>query len=471
MINKIMNLSMILLLFTGLVSCEQKVSEYATIEGVLEQVPKGVEKISINEVVDGDQKELASVQLDKEGRFGFHFKVENPGFYYIDFGQMDKRMKKNMPWVRLYLERGMNLNLEIGEEDYTVGGEGQDKNQVVHQANVLYTQFQGFNKLGGVLTYKEFFPFLDETGIPTHEMLMEELNEGEGPFYELMKVAVRADFEESVLSFMFLPRVAHPKKGEHHPVYQKIVVNGVKFEDPQLLRLGNGIDYMRNYLLYKEINGTDERPKSEGIYQRQVKQIGNDTLKEVYLRSQLANAKFKSGEYERVVGPLKKYLTSEKSKKILFELEKQLHKDAGQAGFDFAYKDTEENTVAFSDLRGKYVYMDLWATWCSPCKAQIPYLKELEKDLEHEDIVFLSVSLDKPADRQKWKDFVKKENLGGIQLMADMAFESDIAENYEINAIPRFMIFDKEGKIVSTDAMRPSSPELKDYLQDLLKSS
>ncbi len=81
-----------------------------------------------------------------------------------------------------------------------------------------------------------------------------------------------------------------------------------------------------------------------------------------------------------------------------------------------------------SDYRGTVVYVDVWATWCGPCKAQIPALKKLEKKFHGKPVTFMSISLDKVKDREKWETFVKKENLQGVQIMADKAFESDVTK-------------------------------------------
>ncbi len=62
-----------------------------------------------------------------------------------------------------------------------------------------------------------------------------------------------------------------------------------------------------------------------------------------------------------------------------------------------------------------------------------------------------------------------KEQLKGIQLMADKDFSSDVAKNYDVNAIPRFLLFDTNGNIINADALRPSNPELRVQLDKLLK--
>ncbi|MGN6510817.1 MAG: TlpA family protein disulfide reductase, partial [Chitinophaga sp.] len=139
----------------------------------------------------------------------------------------------------------------------------------------------------------------------------------------------------------------------------------------------------------------------------------------------------------------------------------------GGPAVDFTYPDLKGKQTSLSDFKGKVVLVDVWATWCGPCKGEIPHLKKLEKEMHGTDVVFMSVSVDVEKDHQKWKDFVASEELGGVQLFA--SGWSDIAKFYNIKGIPRFMVFDKKGNIVSTDAPRPSSKELKLLLESEAK--
>lgn len=127
---------------------------------------------------------------------------------------------------------------------------------------------------------------------------------------------------------------------------------------------------------------------------------------------------------------------------------------------DFVAKNRDGESVMLSDLKGKKVYIDIWATWCGPCIAEIPSLKKLEKDLHDKPVEFVSVSIDDEKDREKWKKFVVDRELGGVQLMADNAWQSDLATTYNIQGIPRFLLVDEDGKIVSANAPRPSDPDI-----------
>ena len=138
------------------------------------------------------------------------------------------------------------------------------------------------------------------------------------------------------------------------------------------------------------------------------------------------------------------------------------------------YMSIDGGTKSLSDFRGKYVYIDVWATWCGPCIVQFPYLKELKKVYKNKNIVFIGISTDESrrnggsweAAEQKWKTFVKEKGLGGIQLWSGKDFSFQQA--YEITGIPRFILIDPKGNIVDAEAPRPSDPALKQLLDSLL---
>ena len=124
------------------------------------------------------------------------------------------------------------------------------------------------------------------------------------------------------------------------------------------------------------------------------------------------------------------------------------------------YENYSGGTTSLDDLKGKYVYIDVWATWCGPCKREIPYLKEVEKNYHEKNIAFVSLSVDALTDHDKWKEMIQEKELGGIQLFADNSWKSEFVTNYGIQGIPRFLLIDPEGIIVNPNAPRPSSPEL-----------
>ena len=130
------------------------------------------------------------------------------------------------------------------------------------------------------------------------------------------------------------------------------------------------------------------------------------------------------------------------------------------------YENYNGGTTSLDDLKGKFVYIDVWATWCGPCKVEIPYLKEVEKEFHDKNIAFVSISVDKLGAYEAWKKMIAEKEMGGIQLFAGT--DSKFAEDYQIDGIPRFILIDDKGNIVNPDAPRPSNPKLKEVLDGLL---
>ena len=131
------------------------------------------------------------------------------------------------------------------------------------------------------------------------------------------------------------------------------------------------------------------------------------------------------------------------------------------------YENYKGGKTSLADLKGKYVYVDVWATWCGPCKREIPSLKKVESAYHGKNIEFVSISVDDPKDHDKWKKMIEEKELGGIQLFADKSWKSDFVTDYKINGIPRFILIDPDGNIVNADAPRPSDNELIKLLEGL----
>lgn len=124
------------------------------------------------------------------------------------------------------------------------------------------------------------------------------------------------------------------------------------------------------------------------------------------------------------------------------------------------YENYAGGTTSLSDLKGKYVYIDVWATWCGPCKAEIPSLKKVEKQYHGKNISFVSISIDDKKDHGAWKKMIVDKELGGIQLFADNNWDSKFVQDYMIKGIPRFILIDPAGNIVNSNAPRPSDSKL-----------
>lgn len=136
----------------------------------------------------------------------------------------------------------------------------------------------------------------------------------------------------------------------------------------------------------------------------------------------------------------------------------------GCASVDFEAVDVSGKKFCLGDFRGKYVYIDVWATWCAPCRRESSYLKTLAGQYADGNIAFVGLSID--SDYSAWFSMVSGEELPGSQLY--LGRESSFQKVYKISTIPRFILLDPEGKIVDANMLRPSSPDIKSYLDRLL---
>lgn len=167
-------------------------------------------------------------------------------------------------------------------------------------------------------------------------------------------------------------------------------------------------------------------------------------------------------------------ITSEAGKSRLQQLNADYNKlqencKNGQPMYPFTLTDPEGKTHSLAEYKGKFLFIDLWASWCAPCKFQIPALQQLEKEMHGKNIRFLSISADKPQDREKWISTMKEYNMTGNHLISPNGFNYEMFKTYAINSIPRFMLVDPDGRIVMDNARRPSDPLLKLQLNELLE--
>jgi thiol-disulfide isomerase/thioredoxin/phage gp36-like protein len=162
----------------------------------------------------------------------------------------------------------------------------------------------------------------------------------------------------------------------------------------------------------------------------------------------------------------------------ILDLRKALPKGSPSPVF-VDYENYDGSKTSLSDLKGKYVYVDIWATWCGPCKREIPFLKEIEKEYHDKNIVFVSMSIDDDRTHNgsweqanaNWRAMVAEKELGGIQIFAPKGWQSDFVTGYMINGIPRFVLIDPDGNVVDASAPRPSSEKLRPLLDSLLEPS
>jgi thiol-disulfide isomerase/thioredoxin len=137
--------------------------------------------------------------------------------------------------------------------------------------------------------------------------------------------------------------------------------------------------------------------------------------------------------------------------------------------FDLEFTDAiKGSTVSIKGLKGKVVVIDFWATWCGPCVAEMPKMKELYAKYRDQGVEFIGVSLDQPKEQgglDKLKKFVEEKKIAWPQYYQGKGWESEFSMSLGINSIPCVFIVDAEGKLYSVEARG----KLEEMIPDLLK--
>lgn len=133
-----------------------------------------------------------------------------------------------------------------------------------------------------------------------------------------------------------------------------------------------------------------------------------------------------------------------------------------ESAYDFTLKDLEGNTVSLKDFKGKKVFLNFWATWCSPCKSEMPDIEKLYNENKDSDLVILAVNMGDS------KDTVKKfidTNKYNFKVLLDVS--QTVSNTYKIVSIPTSFFINKEGNIVHKHTGVMSYEDMKNFIKDL----
>ncbi len=435
-------------------SCSTKET---SLSGQVESYP--FDNISLYRV-EGGELVLVEVQhLNSDSLFNFSIPEGKSGFYYMGINDEVKSV-----FADVFLNKGSSEHLVVkGKTIDTSTLSDQELVACKADWEVILKEYgqRVFREAREANLIAEVINDFDAA----RKSFATNIKTSNSTFNRLMKLRALVDFEIIWLRAFSMSHEPVSSIMLEQPAFKAMLANPLS--TVEILDINNGSQLMSSYTTFKARNSV-EKPTDYLKFCMDV--FNNDTLKGQYLMQHIIYRKVSGKDYENLMAEYRKYVLTAQQKRELAAYEKAITKfAAGQEANDFRYADANGQFHALSDYKGKVVLVDVWATWCAPCKAEIPHLEKLIEHYKNNDnIVFIGVSIDKPKDRDKWLAFVEEHHLKGIQLMADNAFKSQILLDYEITGVPRFMLFDKEGKIVSVNAARPSNPRLKELINGVL---
>lgn len=148
-------------------------------------------------------------------------------------------------------------------------------------------------------------------------------------------------------------------------------------------------------------------------------------------------------------------------------LSKYGHLFPGKPAPDFTFTDLKGKRLSLASFRGQTLLVDIWGTWCGPCKEEIPYIAALQKEYAgRKDVRIMSIACDKKAER--WKIYLDKHPASWDQYLITGEGNKVLDEVYFCEGIPRFFIIDKQGRFITADSMRPSEKAFAEYFKKIV---
>ena len=409
-----------------------------------------------------NQKDEYSTPIDSSGYFELRFEIENAGYFDLNCGE----------WALLYISPGdsiyFTLNTEQFDETLKFSGKGSAVN------NYLIKKFLLDEEMEDNINYKELCLSGEEkfkaktdsfiTVLEDHlkQFALENKGKTYKEFIELEKLKLKYYKAKRLMDF---PGKYFNYTGTKINLSENYYnfLDDLSLNDTSLLTLDDYNKFLNSYIKLKAIDEiSDSAARSYDNEFIAAQKIIIETFKDEKIKNKYL---FENMLYQinlRGIDNIDKMLTvfnnncsnSEYLNKIEETYNSMQHLSAGNPAPAFAYSDINGNLISLTDLKGKYVYIDVWSTTCGGCIQQIPHLIKLEEEFEDKNIIFLGVSLDN--NNEKWKNMVIDKGLKGIQIRATEGWKSQFAKDYKIWGIPTFILIDRDQKFIDARALRPS---------------
>ena len=404
------------------------------------------------------------IAIDSLGDFSGQVLVDKDGYYFFQIGRS---------YTTVRFKRGHNVNVQIDANNFyesmSYSGDLKKENNYNVAKSHLRSSRVGDPKEYFVVPLNEFLPKIEKTR-DTLFSLLDKSGLGQKDI----------EIEKKIIEYEYLQTYNNYKKFFHY--HKKIDPDLPEdYFDPILSMDTDDEALFRHSRAYRNLIIENFRLSSKKEMQNNPSLTIIDFvkakisgIKSIDIREQFASMLIRQmkdenenidDDYNRIMSLLS---TERMRDKLTQRYNSARSTKAGLASVDFNYENYDGGMTSLEDLRGKLLYIDVWATWCGPCIREFPALKELVKEYDEKDIEFVSISIDSKNDYNKWKKMVAEKNIGGIHLYDDEGLSSDFMRAFSVSLIPRFMMIDPQGKIITAKAPRPSSKEVRKFIDGYL---
>ena len=447
-----------LFLFTALllIGCSQSEDKKSVLSGT---VKNGTGLITL---VGSDYEK--DIILNDDGSFSESLDLQYDGYYNAIFGRIP---------LALYLEADKDLNLNVDLEDFR--NSLDFTGELAKENKFLLVKDELANK-----DLREMFKLEPEKFLSIIDATQEDIN------MELQNMAIDnpkfLESQENELaylnaSFKYQYKDAYTYLNE----VEDVTLPEDFYDSIGLIDMADTLEFRKsdNYrrLIQAHYNREADLLQDSNDSNHAMRYISlvNSKLPDSYTKNQLLKeAVGYSLKPDRNLDKVYElYMKYQTDPTLLEEMEEKYailkNLTPGKKSPEFDYENYNGGTTSLESLRGKYVYIDVWATWCGPCLREIPYIKEVEKDYRDKNIEFVAISIDEAKDYDKWRGMIEERELVGTHLYTGGdAWQSEFTQAYNVRGIPRFILIDPEGNIFDADTYRPSDPKLRELFDEIL---
>ncbi|WP_422089854.1 TlpA family protein disulfide reductase [Tenacibaculum ovolyticum] len=401
---------------------------------------------------------IKQIDVDTTGVFDSG-KIDISDGYYI--------LRKNNEMVYLYLKKNDDVTISFDAKDLvntiSFSGRGANANEYLITKRKLYIE----SKKATEKFYKvDENQYLEQIKVLNNEvkdiLISKKL---EDVFFEKEKENLKYDYLLDLYNYENLQKFYFGKIVTPSENYLK-PLNVVNYDDADLYNTIPGYKSLASLKWKKNIEKAKDIDEMNMLFNNiKTNALKLDVLISFYYG--ISKTPERSKEYYKLI---RKYVTNPVFLKEAKKLYKNVNKTKeGEKSPSFKYENVNGKIVELTDFIGKYVFIDVWATWCLPCMQQIPYIKKLEEKYHGKNIVFIGVSVDKKDKYSLWKETILSKKMKGIQLFSDDSFQSKFIEAFSISSIPRFILISPEGIILNPNMSKPSDERTAEYLDELFK--
>ena len=424
-----------------------------------------------------------TVYLNEDGTFKTSFELPECRPVKLYDGKESTQMYL-CPGDSVYI----TLNTEEFDESLLYEGNGAQKNNILAEYYLKFMDYEN-KDLINFYSIKDtaasiYIELVNKTADETSDYFdqLKEQNELSPEFISFMETDI---YFNRISDLQYLYYNSNKDTTEEYKdlinEVGNITLNATKYENPDHLNQNYQVwlNYSISRQLNREIFKEYEKPDKavyDSIFYARLQQLLTPFELQLYLfnkTNSLANS-YNVERFEMIMPLVEQYVTDQEYKDAITkqyeEVKRKLSQPLPEDAMLYNLDDEDLLDLGFEDVLARYkgnvIYLDFWASWCGPCKSEMPNSAKLAKKLQDEDVVFLYVSTDK--DSLAWERMIRILQLHGLHYRLGANTRKPVFEEYGIRYIPHYVLLDKDGNMVKNNMSRPGDVETEKMIRELL---